>query len=620
MGSPDDDAPDTLHDPAMEATLAATAGADPRALAAAPTQLPDTLSAPARAVPQDAGSSLPGYQLGAQIGSGGMGEVVLGLDHEIGREVAIKRLRADRDSAVAVGRFLREAKIQARLEHPAIVPVHALGRDHAGNPFFTMKRLVGQTLEERLRSEPPPSLQELLRALVDVCRAIELAHANGVIHRDLKPANIMLGNFGEVYVLDWGIARVLEDRPSEAVARDGDIDTLDGLTQAGALFGTPGYMAPEQVDGSPDVGTPADVYALGSILFEILAGESLHPRGNKAALASMLAGEADPSPARRRPERPIPPELDELCIAALALAPRDRPAVRAFADDIQRYLDGDRDHERRRQLATTELEAAERALASGDLAQRALAIRAAGRALALDPESRDAATLITTLMLEPPKQHPPALAAALAVSDTRVQQRQGKLAVPTLFAVLLFLGAAAANGVRDLPLLLGIAGWASLLAFLAWSASRHAAKPVEMWMVAIGNAVLSALFTRMFGPLIVAPIVTCVMAVSLTSYPQLMYRARIVIGLLLASWLLPVLLERTGVLAATWSVEHGRVISTSSVIQIEGAATTALLIGANVLAITVIGLFANALARSRHAAQRDVEIQAWQLRQLLPDE
>jgi serine/threonine-protein kinase len=559
--------------------------------------------------------SLPDYDLGSRIGQGGMGEVLLGHDKTIGRDVAIKRLRRGVDSPHAVGRFLREARIQARLEHPSIVPVHSLGRDRSGDPFFTMKLLVGMTLADSLAAAEPPTLQELLRSLVDVCRAIELAHARGVVHRDLKPQNIMLGNFGEVYVLDWGVARIVDER--EAVGAAGDVTTLDGLTEAGALFGTPGYMAPEQVEGSASIGPPADIYALGAILFEILTHEALHPSG-KRAFASTL-GDLDPSAARRRPDLSIPPELDQLCATALDRDPDRRPTIRALADALQRYLDGDRDHERRCQLAMEELASARATLASGDVTRRTDAIRSAGRALALDPESREAATLITQLMLEPPKQHPPALAARLSSSDATVQRRQGRAATLSLLVVLVFLGWAAFNGARDGWLLVTLASFSALLAVLAWSASRRAASVRKMWIIAIGNALLAALISRLFGSLIVAPVVTCVMAVSLTSYPQLMQHARIVIAMLIASWLGPVALESAGVLVPTWRVDDGSVISMSSAIQIGGTPTSALLIGANVLAIAVIGLFANALARSRHAAQRDLEIQAWHLRQLLPE-
>src|SRR5262249_42688753 len=161
-------------------------------------------------------------------------------------------------------------KIQARLDHPAIAPVYELGHDAENRPYFTMKRLAGTTLLARL-AEGTASRQSLLRAFVDVCLAIDFAHARKVVHRELKPANIMLGDAGEVCVLDWGVARVLT-AADDAGSSLTDVDTLEGQTQAGVMLGTPGYMSPEQVRGE-SVGIASDVYALGCILFEILAGE-----------------------------------------------------------------------------------------------------------------------------------------------------------------------------------------------------------------------------------------------------------------------------------------------------------------------------------------------------------
>ncbi|HET9991223.1 MAG TPA: serine/threonine-protein kinase [Kofleriaceae bacterium] len=182
----------------------------------------------------------PGYQIGELIGRGGMGEVVVAQDQRIGREVAVKRIRAQTPSHDAVERFLREARIQARLDHPAIVPVYELGTDAAGLPYFTMKRLTGVTLGKRLADKAP--IQPLLRAFVDVCLAIQLAHTRGVVHRDLKPSNIMLGDYGEVYVLDWGVARVIADRsrsthPMQAIDSH---DAVEDGTTAGAILVTPG--------------------------------------------------------------------------------------------------------------------------------------------------------------------------------------------------------------------------------------------------------------------------------------------------------------------------------------------------------------------------------------------
>ncbi|HEX7837328.1 MAG TPA: serine/threonine-protein kinase, partial [Kofleriaceae bacterium] len=264
-------------------------------LASSPTEVaPRTGS---ETSPEPAGEdALPplvaGYEIGEMLGRGGMGEVLLGHDGTIGRDIAIKRMRQPDASFEAETRFLREAKIQARLQHPAIVPVHELGRDADGRPYFTMKRLAGRTLYQLLGEAPP----RLLRAFVDVCLAIEFAHSCGVIHRDIKPTNIMLGDFGEVYVLDWGVARVLGEGDEHPSVRD--IVTAPGETQTGAAMGTPGYMAPEQALGYGI--TPAvDVYALGCVLFEILTGEPLHPRGVSGA-ANAIAHPTE-APSARRP-------------------------------------------------------------------------------------------------------------------------------------------------------------------------------------------------------------------------------------------------------------------------------------------------------------------------------
>ncbi len=559
--------------------------------------------------------SLPNYQLGALLGRGGMGDIVLGRDQTIGRDVAIKQMRAERPTQDAIERFLREAKIQARLEHPSIVPVHALGRDDAGLPYFSMKRLTGTTLAELLASPARPPQQRMLRMFADVCLAVEFAHSRGVVHRDLKPANIMVGDFGEVYVLDWGLARIVTERDAGGSIGD-DVSSLDGQTEAGALLGTPGYMAPEQVEGAAHVGPAADIYALGAILFEILCGEALHPRG-RGALTSTLQG-IDSGPAHRHPELALAPELDELCVSALATRALERPSANDLAERLQRYLDGDRDIERRRELAATIVTRAKAALASGDVKRRAEAMQAAGRALAIDPQSGDAAAIVQTIMFEPTKTYPPELEAELTASEVAVQKRQGKAAILAFAVVLAYLAVASINGVENLPLVLGIAGYVVVLASFVWRITQRRARPWQMLLIATANATLAALLSRTYGSMIIVPAVTCIMAVSLTSYPLLIDRRWIVISLLVASWIVPVVLELTGSVARTFELERHALRLTSHVMSIQGTHTMAILIGFNVVTIIVIGLFASALATSRRNALRQTEITAWHLKQLLP--
>ena len=245
------------------------------------------------------------YEHRALLGEGGMGAVDLFRDRAIGREVAIKRIRPEASSPSSLSRFVREARVQGQLEHPAIVPVHDLAETPEGAAFFTMKRVRGASLDailDALAARDAEALarhgrRKLLTAFATVCLAVDFAHARGVLHRDLKPANVMLGDFGEVYVLDWGLAKVLGAPDTSGEAREGegslppvvDVGSVQGQqTQLGALMGTPGYMSPEQCRGEVDrLGPASDVYALGCILFEILHLEALHPgKGMAERLAS----------------------------------------------------------------------------------------------------------------------------------------------------------------------------------------------------------------------------------------------------------------------------------------------------------------------------------------------
>ena len=552
----------------------------------------------------------PGYDLGELIGRGGMGEVRLARDRRIGREVAIKRLLSANPAEDELARFLREARIQARLDHPAIVPVHELGYDAEGQPYFTMKRLTGTTLHEML-GKPDVTAQRLLRAFAEVCLAIELAHSRGIVHRDLKPSNIMLGDYGEVYVLDWGVARVLAEAgadPSEPAS----IPSARGTTQVGDILGTPGYMPPEQVMGQP-VGPAADVYALGSILFEILAREPLHPRGH-AALTSTLDAEIT-APSHRRPERAVPPELDAACLAALAREPAARPSARELGERVQRYLDGDRDLEQRRSLAAVELGRAQAALSAGD---RAAAMASAGRALALDPES-NAAALVTKLMVEPPRELPPALRDELAAADAFAVARHARTTMWSYLVTLVILPFMAWNGVLNWSVILAIAGLAVVLAGVARlmvSAPKRTVREMVAYM--LGNAVLLSLVGRLVGPLILTPMLACMIIMSAVTYPVFGSRPKLLFGSIIGGWLLPLILEELGVIAPTWQVVEGAVISTSHAIHIGGLPTITFVVGGSLVIIMVAVMHAGSLARANLQAQHQLVTQAWQLRQLIP--
>ncbi len=570
-------------------------------------ELADTLATGTIRVSQ----SLAGYELGEELGHGGMGDVILARDPKMGRDVALKRMRLDHPPPEAIERFLREAKIQARLDHPAIVPVHDLGIDEGGMPYFTMKRLTGTTLAALLADHTAPAQpQRLLRTFVDVCQAIDLAHAKKIVHRDLKPANIMLGDYGEVYVIDWGVARVLTDAAEPTGMAE--IPSLDGQTQIGQLLGTPGYMSPEQVRGEP-VGTPADIYALDSILFELLAGAPLHARG-VGALTSTLEGAADPSPARRVPGRAVAPELDAACIAALAEDPAKRPTARALATAIQAYLDGDRDLEGRRALAVEQVALARAALARDD---RATAVHTAGRALALDPSSTEASELLTGMLVEPPDPLPAEVAAAVDGEEARMVRERSKRAILPFIGLPLIL----------LPFLpwLDLASWQLLTALIAVglvlsgiSYVNWKVRPVPIGVFMLVQLGFITLFSRLTSAFVITPMLIAGVLLAITSVPWVNDRRWVVLVWALLATTLPLVLESIGVFDATWRMTADGLVTHSTIIRPHAWPDALLYVIGNVAITLTVGLYALNFARDRRAAQRAIHVHAWHLQQLLP--
>ncbi len=331
------------------------------------------------------------YSRGEEIGRGGMGRVSMAWDHNLQRSVAVKEmLPAHQGVAEAGERFLREAFLTGGLEHPGVVPVHHFGVNGEGLPFYTMKYIAGQTLEEAIRGleelpAPEADYQRLLllQRAQQACQAIAFAHTQGVIHRDIKPSNIMLGEYGETVVLDWGVAKKIEDAsqvpapcPDEVPPPPGSVPTSGARipplpadeqpapaapahstppssgvsggrapmggssTQAGAVIGTPAYMAPEQARGDVEqLGPSADVFSLGATLYCLVTGRAPYAGIPPDRILEAARTAQFPRPSGLVPT--VPRALETIILRAMAQAPADRYGTACeLATDLERFLTG----------------------------------------------------------------------------------------------------------------------------------------------------------------------------------------------------------------------------------------------------------------------------------------
>lgn len=288
------------------------------------------------------------YELVGPHAQGAMGRVSVYYDRVMRRRVALKELHAGRSAPSEVqNRFVMEAQVTGRLEHPGVVPVYELVRPAAGEaPFYTMRFVNGRTLTDATRAyhdarrtgaAAAVELLTLLNAFVSVCQTVAYAHAQGVVHRDLKGGNVVLGNFGEVIVLDWGLAKLVRstDAPEPGTgAEDADVEH----TLQGAVKGTPVFISPEAAAGRVDlIGPHTDVYGLGAILYEILTNRAPFVGTTVRDVLAQVEG-ADPDrPTSIVPD--VPPKLEALCLRALSKDPADRYATaREMADEVQRWI------------------------------------------------------------------------------------------------------------------------------------------------------------------------------------------------------------------------------------------------------------------------------------------
>lgn len=291
------------------------------------------------------------YSLTRLHAQGGIGRVWLARDAEMGRDVALKELRPERTGNPAIwARFLEEARVTGQLEHPGIVPVYELSKQgDERNPFYTMRFVRGRTLTEAVRAYHkkrqenlvgPLDLQFLLSSFIGICNAIAYAHSRGVIHRDLKGQNVVLGDFGEVMVLDWGLAKVIGqgDKPIPEGELPGVKPFGHDPTMQGQVLGTPGYMPPEQAGGQLErVNERSDVYGLGAILYDILTNRPPFVGENTNDVLHRVIHENPVPPRQANPQAPA--ALEAICLKSIAKQPENRYASPSeLADDIKRFL------------------------------------------------------------------------------------------------------------------------------------------------------------------------------------------------------------------------------------------------------------------------------------------
>jgi serine/threonine-protein kinase len=578
------------------------------------------------------------------LGEGGMGTVFLCKDTRVGREVALKVIKAGGQERARQLKFVREAQVQGQLEHPAILPVYDLGSDQDGRLYLSMKRVKGRSLTEVLHGIKEGdrdicrhfTRRRLLAAFADVCLAVDFAHSKGVVHRDLKPDNIMLGDFGEVYLLDWGLAKVTDEPDLAMAGEPGDLPSLDVVntdeTVEGALRGTPGYMAPEQVRGEQGrISVRTDVYTLGAILFEIVALEPLITRNRVEPMAVLMrtVKGVDARPSVRAPDQDVPPELDKICVRACRVEPEERyPSVRNMFEDLERYLEGDRDLELRRRMAQAHADSAAQLAESitgvgeGTGAGRSAEIRRqalseVGRSLAFDPENTRAMATLVRLLTEPPREMPP---DAQREADEELSKKlvaRMKIAVLGFAVWLACLPALIWLGIRSYTLLgLSLAAFGLCIAIGLYYVRTGISKSVP-YPVLLATALAIGTTYPVFGPLFFLPTVAtvAVMFMTLGPDPERRLQAFIIVATVMT---LPVILEVAGVLPASYSFHNGFMVIRPAMLEFSPIKTQLATAFIN-LALVVLGYAVVARYRNLlNEADRRLHLQSWQLRQLVP--
>jgi len=281
------------------------------------------------------------YIFQSTIAKGGKALIKACKDMHLNRVVAYKTLRSEFvDDEIENTRLLREARVSAMLQHPNTVPIYEIGRDSRGNYYFTMKLVHGYTLREILDYRERYDLTQLIEVIKPVAHALDYAHEHGVVHRDIKPENILVGPYGEVLLMDWGLAKVWHkdgSKPEEPRQSNTVADTEKSMTGHGKLQGTLCYMSPEQIQRDPDISFSTDIYSLGSVLYEVLTGQPPFDSEKTYEILDMVENQ-QPAKASEVSKYPVPRILEDLCMRCLEKNPAARPGSMA---EVIRILDQD---------------------------------------------------------------------------------------------------------------------------------------------------------------------------------------------------------------------------------------------------------------------------------------
>jgi hypothetical protein len=434
----------------------------------------------------------------------------------------------------------------------------------------------------------------------------------------------MLGDFGEVYVLDWGIAKVV-GTPDTIRGNQMRISVEGAPTAEGAILGTPGYMAPEQLSGYP-LDARAEVYALGAILFELLTHEPLHARETVDSIKQSTLDGVDARVTTRAPLKAIPPELDAICVQATAVEPKGRYfSVRELSDAIELFLDGDRDLELRKtkakEHAASAAVLARQAMSSPDESHEARrsALQEAGRALAFDPTHVRARDTLLRLLTTPPAEMPADAVAEQRLAHAELERLGGRLGA---VAYLAWLG--------SIPLLLwlGVRDWIGFSLFAAaqvfaaaaclWRARVKAPGGAPFVVVRVAIALATASMATFFGPLIVVPTVATAATVSILLHPSKKLR-----GLILACGCLtvatPLLLQWLGVIHASYTFDAGAIVMRPWALELSGPMTLLTILIMDVGTMVMVAVLAIQTRDTLTEAERRLAMHAWNLRQLVPE-